>query len=176
MIPSRILDQTYRTCYEISPDFICTLDENGLIIDANKRMLEHFGYSKIEIVGKPCFDFIASGYKKTALDGFKEMKEKGIGPIIEIQLIKKNGVTFFGVCHGAKIGGELQESDLYLITIQDVSLIHEALEKAKHAEEEVEKNTMSSKKHMIYFWQQRKNTNTSMITPQIFCVQLILTA
>ncbi|MDE1727525.1 MAG: PAS domain S-box protein, partial [Thaumarchaeota archaeon] len=104
------------------------------------------GYSKTEIVGKPCFDFIASGYKKTALDGFKEMKEKGMGPIIEIQLIKKNGVTFFGVCHGAKIGGELQESDLYLITIQDVSLIHEALEKAKRAEEEVEKKYDELKK------------------------------
>lgn len=146
MIPSRILDQTYRTFYEISPDFICTLDENGLIIDANKRMLEHFGYSKVEIVGKPCFDFIAAEYKKTALDGFKEMRENGIGPIIEIQLIKKNGATFFGVCHGAKIGGELQESDLYLITIQDVSLIHEALEKAKHAEEEVEKKYEELKK------------------------------
>ena len=146
MIPSRILDQTYRTFYEISPDFVCTLDENGLVIDANKRMLEHFGYLKTEIVGKPCFDFIAAGSKKTALDGFKEMRENGVGPIIEIQLIKKNGSTFFGVCHGAKIGGELQESDLYLITIQDVSLIHEALEKAKHAEEEVEKKYGELKK------------------------------
>ncbi|MDE1727513.1 MAG: PAS domain S-box protein, partial [Thaumarchaeota archaeon] len=47
---------------------------------------------------------------------------------------------------GAKIGGELQESDLYLIAIQDVSLIHEALEKAKRAEEEVEKKYDELKK------------------------------
>jgi PAS domain S-box-containing protein len=139
MIPSRILDQRYRTFYEISPDFVCTLDENGIILDANKRMLEHFGYSKIEVVGKPCFDFITPAYKKTALDGFKEMMEKGMGPLIEIQLIKKDNTTFFGICKGAKIGGELLESNLYLITIQDVSLIHEALEKTKHAEEQVEK-------------------------------------
>ena len=117
MIPSRILDQRYRTFYEISPDFVCTLDENGIILDANKRMLEHFGYSKIEVVGKPCFDFITPAYKKTALDGFKEMMEKGVGPLIEIQLIKNDNTTFFGVCKGAKIGGELLESNIYLITI-----------------------------------------------------------
>lgn len=146
MIPSRILDQRYRTFYEISPDFVCTLDENGIILDANKRMLEHFGYSKIEIVGKPCFDFIVQEYKKTALDGFKEMTEKGVGPLIEIQLLKKNGTTFFGVCKGARIGGELLESSIYLITIQDVSLIHEALEKAKRAEEQVEKKYDELKK------------------------------
>src|SRR5579872_3095707 len=146
MIPPHILDQRYRTFYELSPDFVCTLDENGIILDANKRMLEHFDYSKIEIVGKPCFDFITPAYKKTALDGFKEMIEKGIGPLIEIQLRKKDGTTFFGVCRGARIEGELLESGIYLITIQDVSLIHEALEKAKHAEEQVEKKYAELKK------------------------------
>src|SRR5579872_7600134 len=146
MIPPHILDQRYRTFYELSPDFVCTLDENGIILDANKRMLEHFDYSKIEIVGKPCFDFITPEYKKTALDGFKEMIEKGIGPLIEIQLRKKDGTTFFGVCRGARIEGELLESGIYLITIQDVSLIHEALEKAKHAEEQVEKKYAELKK------------------------------
>jgi len=77
MIPSRILDQIYRTFYEITPDLVCTLDENGIIIDANKRMLEHFGYPKSYVVGKSCFDFITLEYKKTALNGFKEMVEKG---------------------------------------------------------------------------------------------------
>ena len=155
MIPSRILDQRYRTFYEISPDFVCTLDENGIILDANKRMLEHFGYSKIEVVGKPCFDFITPAYKKTALDGFKEMMEKGVGPLIEIQLIKNDNTTFFGVCKGAKIGGELLESNIYLITIQDVSQIHEALEKTKHAEEQVAKK-----------YEELKNTYDTLLTAE----------
>ncbi|HJW19268.1 MAG TPA: PAS domain-containing protein, partial [Candidatus Nitrosotalea sp.] len=94
MIPPHIFDQRYRTFYEITPDLVCTLDENGIIIDANKRMLEHFGYEKNEIVGKLCFDFVTSEYKKTVFDGFKEMQETGIGPLIEIQLVKKNKTTF----------------------------------------------------------------------------------
>jgi PAS domain S-box-containing protein len=146
MIPPHIFDQRYRTFYEISPDLACTLDESGIILDANKRMLEHFGYSKDEVVGKSCFDFITSEYKKTALDGFREMMEKGIGPLIEIQLFKKDKTTFFGVCKGAKIGDVREKPNLYLITMQDVSLIHESLEKAKHAEEQVEKKYHELKK------------------------------
>ncbi|MDE1818727.1 MAG: PAS domain S-box protein, partial [Thaumarchaeota archaeon] len=65
----------------MTPDLVCTLDGNGIIIDANQRMLEHFGYSKSEVVGKPCFDFVMPEYKKTVFDGFTEMKEKGIGPL-----------------------------------------------------------------------------------------------
>ncbi|HEX5456837.1 MAG TPA: PAS domain-containing sensor histidine kinase [Candidatus Nitrosotalea sp.] len=138
MIPPHIFDQRYRTFYEISPDLVCTLDENGVILDVNQRMLEHFGYSKGEVVGKFCFDFITSNYKKIAFDGFKEMMEKGVGPLIEIELVKKSKATFFGVCKGARIGDTQEKPNLYLITIQDVSAIHEALEKAKLAEEQVE--------------------------------------
>ncbi|MGI0017708.1 MAG: PAS domain-containing sensor histidine kinase [Nitrosotalea sp.] len=145
MIPPHIFDQRYKTFYEMSPDLVCTLDENGIILDANKHMLEYSGYSKNEIVGKPCFDFITPGYKKTALDGFKEMQEKGVGPLIEIQLRKKDNTAFFGVCKGAKIGDE-KESGIYLITIQDVSLMHDAIEKARHAEEQVEKKYDELKK------------------------------
>ncbi len=146
MIPPHMFDQLYRTFYEITPDLVCTLDGNGIIIDANKRMLEHFGYSKNEIVGKPCFDFVTDNYKKTVFDGFKEMREKGVGPLIEIQLVKKNNTTFFGLCKGAKIGDEIDTSNIYLITIQDVSLMHDTMEKTKDAEKEVEKKYNELKK------------------------------
>src|SRR5574340_1414971 len=146
MIPPHILDQRYRTFYEITPDLVCTLDENGIILDVNKRMLEHFGYLKNEVVGKSCFDFITLEYKKIALEGFKEMKDKGVGPLIEIQLFKKDHNTFFGLCKGAKIGDETETSNIYLITIQDVSVMHESLERAKHAEAQIEKKYDELKK------------------------------
>ena len=146
MIPPHILDQLYRTFYEITPDLVCTLDEDGIIIDVNKRMLEHFGYLKNDVIGKFCFDFITPGYKKIAFDGFKEMKDKGVGPLIELQLLKNNNATFFGVCKGAKIGDYAETPSIYLITIQDVSIIHESLEKIKHAEEQIEKKYDELKK------------------------------
>ncbi|MGI0006692.1 MAG: PAS domain-containing protein, partial [Nitrosotalea sp.] len=146
MIPPHIFDQRYRTFYEITPDLVCTLDENGIIVDANKRMLEHFGYEKNEIIGKLCFDFVTAEYKKTVFDGFKEMQETGIGPLIEIQLVKKDNTTFFGLCKGAKIGDGVKTSNIYLITIQDVSLMHDSMDKAKYAEKELEKKYNELKK------------------------------
>ncbi|MDE1727684.1 MAG: PAS domain-containing sensor histidine kinase [Thaumarchaeota archaeon] len=146
MIPPHISDLKYRTFYEMTPDLVCTLDENGIILDANKRMLEHFGYSKSEVVGKLCFDFVMPEYKKMVLDGFNEMREKGIGPLIEIQLVKKNNTTFFGLCNGATIWDDIETSNIYLITIQDVSLIHDYVEKTKHAEKELEKKYNELKK------------------------------
>ncbi|MGI0065201.1 MAG: PAS domain S-box protein, partial [Nitrosotalea sp.] len=110
------------------------------------HMLEHFGYSKNEVIGKPCFGFVTPEYQKTVFDGFKEMREKGIGPLIELQLVKKNKTTFFGLCKGAKIGDEIDVLSVYLITIQDVSLIHDSIEKTKHAEKELEKKYNELKK------------------------------
>lgn len=135
MIPPGVLERAYKTFYEISPDLICTLDKNGTILDVNQRMLDHSGYSKDNIIGKSCFDFIVGQYKKTALDGFKEMKEKGIGPLIELLIIKNDGSTFFGLCRGARMSDANKNTDDYLITIQDISLIREAFEKTRDAEE-----------------------------------------
>ncbi|HJU14518.1 MAG TPA: PAS domain-containing sensor histidine kinase [Candidatus Nitrosotalea sp.] len=136
MIHPRELDHVYRTFYEISPDLVCTLDEGGVILDANQRMLDHFGFSKEEVVGKNCLDFILKEYWQAALQGIEEMRQKGIGPTIDLGLIKKNGSTFFGVCKGARIGGYEKKTAGYLITIQDISPMREAFEKAKLAEEE----------------------------------------
>ena len=146
MIPPHILDRRYRTFYEITPDLVCTIDEKGIIVDVNKRMLEHFGYEKNEVVGTSCFDFVTSECQKTVFTGFKEMQETGIGPLIEIQLVKKDKTTFFGLCQGAKIGGEIDTSNIYLITIHDVTLIYDSMNKAKHAEKELEKKYNELKK------------------------------
>lgn len=168
MIPFHILDQIYRTFYEITPDLVCTLDENGIIIDVNKRMLEHFGYSKSYVVGKSCFDFITLEYKKTALDGFKEMVEKGVGSLIELQLIKNDNTTFFGLCKGTKIGNEIEESNIFLITIQDVSIMHESLEKIKHTEMELEKKyTKLKKTHDVLIMVENKYQNLYENSPDL---------
>lgn len=139
MIPTGILDKMYRTFYEISPDLICTLDSKGLILDVNKRMLEHTGYSKDELIGRLCFDFITGRYQKTALDSFREMEEKGVGPQIELEIIKKDKSTFFCLCKGAAIPHEEGTPGTYLITIQDITIMRKTLEMAQHADEESNK-------------------------------------
>ncbi len=139
MLPPHALDRMYRTFYEISPDLICTLDEKGIILDINKHMLEHLGYTKDEVVGKSCFDFIANDFKVITLNGFKEMIEKGIGPQIEIAIIRKNKQLIFGLCKGALIPNEFPGKNSYLVTIQDISILQQALQRAHLAEEQADK-------------------------------------
>jgi PAS domain S-box-containing protein len=146
MLPPHALDRMYRTFYEISPDLICTLDEKGILLDVNKHMLEHLGYTKDEVVGKSCYDFIADGSKVIALNGFKEMIEKGTVPQIEIEIIKKNKKSISGLCKGAVIPNEFPGKNSYLVTIQDISILQKALQRAHFAEEQADKRYTDLKK------------------------------
>ena len=122
----------FRLLFEVSPNLVCTLDNNGIITDINRRALDYIGYTKEELVGKLCFDFIEQNYKKIALDGFSQMQKTGAGPLIEILLIKKDGTKFYGMCSGARLGKI--EPPEYIIAIQDVSKLHDTLKKTEEAE------------------------------------------
>ena len=115
-----------KALYNVFPGFVCILDEKGIVTDANSRTLEYFGYEKEEVMGRPCFDFIADSHKKSAMDAFKEMMRTGIGPRVDLVLLKKDGTRFFGVCRGVEI-----VRSQYLITIDDVSILYRALEEAR---------------------------------------------
>ncbi len=130
------MENRFHLFYETSPNLLCTLDDKGIIMDVNQRTLEYFGYSKKELIGRSCFDFIASNYKKTAMEGFNEMKVKEIGPPIELLLIRKDKTTFYSLCRGAALRDKRKNFLGYIITIQDISQIKEVLRK----EEENRKN------------------------------------
>lgn len=125
-------DRRFRLFFEVSPNLVCTLDSSGIITDINKRALDYIGYTKEELVGKLCFDFIEHDYKKTALDAFVQMQKTGVGPLIEILLIKKDKTKFYGMCSGARLGKI--EPPEYIIAIQDISKLHDTLKKSEEAE------------------------------------------
>lgn len=125
-------DSRFRLFFEVSPNLMCTLDNNGIITDINRRALDYIGYTKEELVGKLCFDFIEQNYKKIALDGFSQMQKTGVGPLIEILLIKKDGKKFYGMCSGARLGKI--EPPEYIIAIQDISKLYDTLKKSEEGE------------------------------------------
>ncbi|MGB9003799.1 MAG: PAS domain-containing sensor histidine kinase [Nitrosotalea sp.] len=130
---SRDQDQSrFRLFFEVSPNLVCTLDNNGIITDINERALDYIGYTKEEMVGKSCFDFIEHNYKKVALDGFAQMQKTGTGPLIEILLIKKDKTKFYGMCSGARLGKI--EPPEYIVAIQDISRLYDSLKKAEDGE------------------------------------------
>ncbi|MFZ1076181.1 MAG: PAS domain-containing sensor histidine kinase [Nitrosotalea sp.] len=125
-------ESRFRLFFEVSPNLVCTLDNNGIITDINRRALDYIGYTKEELVGKSCFDFIEQDYKKVALDGFAQMQKTGAGPLIEILLIKKDKTKFYGMCSGARLGKI--EPPEYIVAIQDISKLHDTLKKAEEGE------------------------------------------
>jgi len=128
---SDAINHKYKAVYDIFPDMICTLDGKGVLIDVNDRIQEYFGYEKKEVIGRPCFDFISNSHKQIAIDAFMEMIEKGTGPLVELLLVKKDKSTFFGICRGTKIIGKPE----FIITIQDVSQLHDLLQKVEASNE-----------------------------------------
>ncbi|MGI0102436.1 MAG: PAS domain-containing protein [Nitrosotalea sp.] len=134
----------FRMFFEASPNLMCTLDSGGIITDINRRALDYIGYVEEELVGRSCFDFIEHNYKKVALDGFAHMQKTGTGPLIEILLIKKDGTKFYGMCSGARLGKK--DPPEYIIAIQDMSKMHEALQKAEEGEVRLEDQYTELKK------------------------------
>ncbi|NHI03642.1 hypothetical protein DYY67_2278 [Candidatus Nitrosotalea sp. TS] len=125
-------ESRFSMLFEVSPNLMCTLDSGGIITDINKRALDYIGYTEDEIIGRSCFDFIEPSYKKVALDGFAQMQKTGVGPLIEILLIKKDGAKFYGMCSGARLGKK--EPPEYIIAIQDISRLYDTLKKAEEGE------------------------------------------
>ncbi len=97
-----ILIQRFQTLYELFPDFVCTLDLTGKIIDCNERAMNFFGYKKEEIIGRFCLEFIGSGYREKALAGLETVKKEGIGKGIDLVFIRKDGYNISWDCKKCK--------------------------------------------------------------------------
>ncbi len=159
-------ENRFRLFFEVSPNLMCTLDSDGIITDINERALDYIGYKKEELVGKSCFDFIEHNYKKVALDGFAQMQKTGTGPLIEILLIKKNGAKFYGMCSGVRLGKK--DPPEYIIAIQDISKLHDMLQKAEEGEIRLKDQYAELKKtHESLVLAEKKYRNLYDISPDM---------
>lgn len=128
-IASPDFDKALKIFSEIISDLVCILDSSGMILDVNQKILDQFGYLKSEVISRSYLDFVGASSREVVLDGFAEMKRKGICPLVELELVRKDGSLFTGVCIGAAI-----PDDRYLVTIQDISSMKDAMPKAKENE------------------------------------------
>ncbi|MFH2028447.1 MAG: PAS domain-containing protein [Nanoarchaeota archaeon] len=55
-------EKKFRNLYENSVDFLLSFDKKGSVIDVNKTMLDTFGYTKEEVIGKRFKDFVPLKY------------------------------------------------------------------------------------------------------------------
>jgi PAS domain S-box len=79
------------------PNVIITTDINGIIIFSNDGIKDVFGYSNLEILGKPISKLMPERFRTEHFKGFKKFqsdKMLGTGKVINAVGLKKDGTQF----------------------------------------------------------------------------------
>jgi PAS domain S-box-containing protein len=126
--------QGSKLLFDLSPEGIAIIDNNGQFLDANTRICEWFDYKYNEIIDKNIFDFdfIIEGNEISIKNLFiQEIKDEEVISQ-EIGFIKKNRERIFGMLNISPIIISQNELSGYIIMISDITDI-------KKAEEEINK-------------------------------------
>ncbi|MCF8303687.1 MAG: PAS domain S-box protein [Bacteroidales bacterium] len=84
-------ERQYREFYEEIPLSYQSLDEKGTIMDVNPAWEKMLGYEKQEVVGKPFSGLLHTGWVPAFEKAFRELKENGDTPEIDLRIQHKNG-------------------------------------------------------------------------------------
>jgi PAS domain S-box-containing protein len=114
-----------RTIFNEAPDALIVINEDGNIIRWNPKAEETFGWSSIEIMGKPILELIVpEKYKEDLVSGFHNFIKTGeatiINKTIEITALNKKEIEFdieLTVCPATVLG-----KYIFIAFIKDISL------------------------------------------------------
>lgn len=127
-------EERFRLLYENAPLAYQSLDENGCFLEVNQAWLEMLGYSRDEVIGKWCGDFLSLSYKEKFTAYFPQFKAAGEIHGVEFELVKKDGSTILISVDG-KIGrdrqGQFQRTHCILHDVTDTKKEAEELRKSE---------------------------------------------
>ncbi|MBM3132940.1 MAG: response regulator, partial [Chloroflexi bacterium] len=86
-------EQRFRMIFENANDEIVLLDENGIVIDVNDRVLDIFGYSRQEVVGRNIFDipFLDTKAMEQATTEFSNALCTGVAHLMSFEARHRDG-------------------------------------------------------------------------------------
>ena len=100
----RASEETYRMLVETSPDAVWATDVDGSITFVSGRTLELFGYATAdELLGRDIDSLVAPADRGAALRGFTRALAEGLVRNRPLQMIRKDGASFFAEVSGAQI-------------------------------------------------------------------------
>lgn len=85
--------EVYRKVFHETPYVMHAVDENGIIIMANKREHELLGYKEGELIGKSMYDLYAEPMHEAAARGLKAIIDGGHQNVTYTSLRHHNGTT-----------------------------------------------------------------------------------
>ena len=84
-------EEKFRLLYENAPLAYQSLDENGFIIEINQAWSDLLGYSREEVIGKWCGEFLTAPCREKFTTYFPQFKAAGAIHGIEFEMVEKDG-------------------------------------------------------------------------------------
>ncbi|MFA4876012.1 MAG: PAS domain S-box protein [Methanoregula sp.] len=129
-------EERYRTLVDQIPDYVL-VHRDGTLRYVNPAAALHLGYNVETLIGKPILEFIAPDYhdivRQTVL---RRMAGEEISPY-EMKIIANDGSYRTVLVNGSVISYEGKTASLNVLT--DITILKEAEEKIRNANEELEK-------------------------------------
>jgi len=112
-------EEQYSTLVERSNDGIAIV-QDGLIRFVNPKILEIYGFTAGEILGKPFLDFVSPEYRSLVVDRYKKrISGEKVPNIYELEILAKDGSKMPIEINASRI--EYQGSPADMIIIRDIT-------------------------------------------------------
>ncbi len=86
-------EENLRTIFETAPDLILSVDRDGSIVECNSRIVDLFGYTRKEIVGKSIDAFVHHASLPETPETLSAILNRGPVRNIQCRMIRKGGGT-----------------------------------------------------------------------------------
>jgi len=111
-------EEKYSTLVERSNDGIAIV-QDGLITFVNPKILEIYGFTAGEVLGKPFLDFVSPEYRGLVVDRYKKrMSGEEVPNIYELEILAKDGSKMPLEINASRI--EYQGSPADMLIVRDI--------------------------------------------------------
>jgi PAS domain S-box-containing protein len=112
--------ERYFDLYDLAPIGYCTLNESGMILEANLTISTQLGVNRQYLVKKPLSQFVLEEDQPLYYQFRKQLRETKNSQELEIRILKSDKTTFWAQL-SAIISKESENSPTYRIVLLDIS-------------------------------------------------------
>jgi PAS domain S-box-containing protein len=139
-------EERYRTLIDQLPDYVI-VHRAGVLLYVNKTAAVSMGYEAASVIGRPITDFIAPEHLDQVRQAIVQRMAGENVPSYEMKIAAKDGTYRTILVNGAAISYEGRPASLNVLT--DITLLKQAEEKIRSANEELEKRVTERTEALI---------------------------
>lgn len=84
-------EEKHRLIFETTTNFIATLNEEGVIVDCNYKVMDLLDHPPEEVIGKPIVDFFHPDFVEHVVNLLRDVRQSGLIPNHEARMVRKDG-------------------------------------------------------------------------------------